>query len=84
MTPFITRAIEQHIAIGGRRDHAIVLGAGENHQFLRELNERYGFFGEIQALEHPRWIMQYRRRQLDHFLDKYQRVFHACHNPSAK
>jgi hypothetical protein len=72
VTPFITNAIEQQLAIGGRRDRAIVLGVGENLRFIRLLNERRGFFRNVQSLEHPRWIMQYRRRQLDRYLAKYE------------
>lgn len=72
MTPFITNAIEQQIALGGRRDRAIVLGLGDNARFIQQLNEKHGFFRRIDALEHPRWIMQYRRRQLDRFLAKYE------------
>jgi hypothetical protein len=72
VTPFITKAIEQQIALGGRQDRAIVLGLGDNARFLQQLNERHGFFGRIDALEHPRWIMQYRRRQLDRYVAKYE------------
>lgn len=72
VTPFITDAIEQQIALGGLRDRAIVLGLGHNTRFLHQLNERHGFFRRIDSLEHPRWIMQYRRRQLDRYVAKYE------------
>jgi hypothetical protein len=72
VTPFITRTIEQQIALGARHDRAIVLGAGKNLQFVQQLNEIHGYFRSIFALEHPRWIMQYRRRQLDRYLAKYE------------
>ena len=74
VTPFITKTIEQQIALGARRDRAIVLGATQNLQFVQRLNERHGFFQNIQSLEHPRWVMQYRRRQLDMYLAKYEEV----------
>jgi hypothetical protein len=74
-TPFISAAIKRQIAIGGRTDHAIVLGLGENARFVRKLNTQHGFFGEIHAIEHPRWILQYRRRQLDRYLSKYEELF---------
>lgn len=75
VTPFITRSIERQIALGGRRDHAIVLGKGANMNFMRRLNVEHGFFQEIHALEHPRAIMQYRRRQVEHYLGRYAEVF---------
>lgn len=75
VTPFISAAIRRQIAIGGRTDHAIVLGQGENARFVRKLNEQQGFFGEVHAIEHPRWILQYRRRQMDRYLSKYEELF---------
>jgi hypothetical protein len=72
VTPFIIDTIERQIALGGRRDRAIVLGAGENLRFMQRLNDRHEFFRQIHSLEHPRWIMQYRRRELDRYLAKYE------------
>jgi hypothetical protein len=75
VTPFIAHSIERQIALGGRRDHAIVLGKGANMNFMSRLNAEHGFFQQIHALEHPRPIMQYRRRQLEHYLSRYVDVF---------
>ena len=75
VTPFISAAIRHQIAIGSRTDHAIVLGQGENARFVRKLNEQHEFFGEVHSIEHPRWILQYRRRQLDRYLAKYEELF---------
>ena len=75
VTPFMVSAIRQQIALGGRRDRAIVLGMGENYRFFQKLNETHGFFREILALEHPRFIMQYRRKRLEEYLAKYEEVF---------
>jgi hypothetical protein len=75
VAPFITKTIEQQIALGGRRDRAIVLGMGKNYRFFQKLNEKHGFFREILPLEHPRFIMQYKRRRLDVYLAKYEEVF---------
>lgn len=75
VTPFITSATERQIAAGGRRERAIVLGAGENARFFEKLNEKHRFFRELLPLEHPRFIMQYRRKRLDEYLAKYAEVF---------
>ena len=72
--PFITRSVARHIALGGRRDHAIVLGKGANMRFMTRLNAEHGFFEKIHALEHPRPIMQYRRKRLDYYLSRYVEV----------
>lgn len=70
-TPFIVASIERHIAMGGRRDRAIVLGLGQNAKYLRALNEHHGFFDVIHALEHPRFILQYRRKRVAEYVRKY-------------
>lgn len=74
VTPFIVRSIEAHITIGGRRDRAIILGNGENARYLRALNAQHRFFSEIVALEHPRFILQYRRKRVAEFIEKYLRA----------
>jgi hypothetical protein len=72
VTPFILESIRSHIRFGGRTDRAVVLGNGQNFRFMQTLNEEHNFFGRIDALEHPRFIMQYRRRRIEEFLKKYR------------
>lgn len=71
VTPFIVDSLEKQIALGCRRDVAYVLGFGTNRKFIEKLNAEHRFFERIVALEHPRWIMQYRRKKLDFYIDKY-------------
>jgi len=71
VTDFIVWSIWEQIALGVSTDVCWCLGAGKNEKFLRTLNERYGFFGEIVALEHPRFIMQYRSASRDEYVRKY-------------
>lgn len=72
---FIVANIRKQIALGTGRDVCICLGTGKNEQFLRRLNEEHGFFKEIVALEHPRFIMQYRSAKKLFYIDKYISVF---------
>jgi len=71
VTPFIVSSVERHIAIGGRRDRAIVLGNGQNAKSLRALNDEHRFFDRIDAIEHPRFILQYRRKRQAEYVAKY-------------
>jgi hypothetical protein len=75
VTPFVVSTIERQIAMGGRTDHAIVLGRGQNAKYLMELNAAHGWFGAIHPLEHPRWILQYRRKTAAKFVADYVRTF---------
>jgi hypothetical protein len=77
VAPFIITALRRQIALGGRTDHAIVLGKGTNFRFVQRLNEIHGFFQTIHPLEHPRPIMQYRRRQLSRYLSEYVKLFQS-------
>lgn len=70
VTPFIVSSLRAQVAFGAR-PQAVVLGTGKNHAFLSRLNDQHGFFRSIIAIEHPRFIMQYRRRLVPQFLDRY-------------
>ena len=69
--PFIIRKIEEQCMFGASRELAICLGEGQNFKYFKGLNEEFGWFKEIKALPHPRWIMQYRRKDLHTFISRY-------------
>lgn len=71
VTPFIVASIEAQIALGCGQDRVIVLGHGQNAKFLRRLNDKHRWFATVHALDHPRFIMQYRRKKLDAYLENY-------------
>ncbi|HEY7534737.1 MAG TPA: uracil-DNA glycosylase family protein [Thermodesulfobacteriota bacterium] len=73
--PFLIRSIEFQLRFGARREAAIVLGTGKIKQVFEDLNRECNFFKTVHALEHPRFIMQYRRRKLRDYLPKYSEVF---------
>ncbi len=70
--PFIVSGMHAQLAFGARRIHAIVLGTGKNYAFFNALNAEHRFFETVTPIEHPRFIMQYRRKQVPRFLDKYE------------
>jgi hypothetical protein len=72
--PFIVRTLREQVDFGARRKAAVVLGTGKNFAFLRRLNDEHRFFDELHSVEHPRFIMQYRRPHVSRFLDKYESV----------
>ncbi len=69
--PFAARSIQKHIEVGCHRDKVFCLGTGKNLDFLTKLNQEYGFFKKIVPLEHPRYIMQYKSKQMDIYIAKY-------------
>jgi hypothetical protein len=64
-------AMSVQIEAGCNRQVAFSMGQGENFRQLQAFNERHGFFGRIEPLPHPRWVMQYRRKRLDEFIGLY-------------
>jgi len=74
VTPLIIASIETQIAIGCRRSKVIVLGRGDNARFLKRLNDEHRWFATVHPLDHPRFIMQYRRKQLDRYISSYKDV----------
>lgn len=76
--PFIVKSMRTQLAFGARTDVAIVLGTGKNFSFLQRLNDEHRFFDKLVSVEHPRFIMQYRRPHTARFLDKYEQVLTAA------
>ncbi|HRO48487.1 uracil-DNA glycosylase family protein [Agriterribacter sp.] len=72
---FIIQSIKQHIALGIDTDTCFCLGSGKNEKILNRLNETHGFFKKIIALEHPRFVMQYKAKYMQEYIDKYLAAF---------
>jgi len=72
---FIVRSIRNQIESGIPVDVCFCFGTGKNEKFLRTLNEHAGFFKKIIALEHPRYIMQYKSRSRQDYITKYLNAF---------
>ncbi|MCU0450406.1 MAG: DUF4918 family protein [Bernardetiaceae bacterium] len=52
----------------------------KNEQFLRRANHELGGFAKIITLDHPRFIMQYRRQQTEAYLAQYLAAFAEAKN----
>ena len=53
----------------------ICLGEGQNFSRFKKLNDEHHFFREIIPLPHPRWIMQYRRKRMNEYVEQYVATF---------
>jgi hypothetical protein len=68
---YMVDSLSKLIALGIRTDICYCLGIGKNEQFLTKLNNQHRFFDQIIALEHPRFIMQYKSIDKQNYIDKY-------------
>ncbi len=73
--PFIIKTLKQQLNFGIATKICYCLGTGKNYKFLKMLNDEYSFFEEIIPLEHPRYIMQYKSKLKEEYIEKYLRVF---------
>jgi Domain of unknown function (DUF4918) len=69
--PFMVKTMHEQCELGIRRDVAICFGTGKLFAAFEKLNTEHHFFKRILPLEHPRFIMQYRRKQLPDYIRKY-------------
>jgi len=72
---FGVESLRKQLEMGVETDRCYCFGIGKNEKFIRALNEKYRFFGEIIALEHPRFVMQYKSRFKQEYIDKYLQAF---------
>jgi hypothetical protein len=72
LEPFIIDNINTQLTFGANREVAYCLGQGKNIAVLSKLNEKHGWWNRVVPLPHPRWIMQYRLKSKDTFIQMYK------------
>ena len=73
---FIISSLNNQLKFGIARDTCFCLGTGKNYSFLVQLNNELRLFDTIVPLEHPRYIMQYKSKQKDFYINRYIEEFH--------
>ena len=82
VTPFVSNWLRTLVTCGMRTDVAFCIGTGKNAAYFEKLNERLGLFDRIIALEHPRFVMQYKAKQIDLYINKYLDQLAATADPT--
>lgn len=70
MKPFIIQSLKAQIALGLSTEVCYALGK-KNAVYLSAINEEEKLFGTICALEHPRYIQQYKSKEKDRYLEEF-------------
>ncbi|MCU0462278.1 MAG: DUF4918 family protein [Bacteroidales bacterium] len=68
---FAGESLWKQIGFGIERNVGFCLGTGKNFRFLSQLNNIHRFFDRIEPLEHPRYIMQYRSKSKESYIENY-------------
>lgn len=71
VAPFIIQTIRQQLQMGFTADTCICIGGEKNYIFLKTLNKEHDFFQKIIPLPHPRFIMQYRRKRKQEYVNEW-------------
>ena len=77
VTPFIISTIREQLAFGANREKAFCIGEGKNYKFLMKLNREHHFFDKILPLPHPRFVMQYRYKKREEYVQRYLEVLRS-------
>jgi hypothetical protein len=72
--PFIIQGIEKLLEAQVERKLCICIGGEKNFKYLTKLNQRFNWFQRIDPVAHPRFVMQYRRKQKEQFIQDYLRL----------
>ncbi len=81
LKPWMVKSFKEQVSVGAE-DVGFSLGQGENFKILKTWNEEYHFFKEVRALPHPRWVMQYRRKEKQKHLEEYRQALSPYLFPS--
>lgn len=73
--PFAVESLKKQLEFGINRDRCFSFGKGKNFKFISDINKEFGFFKAIVPLEHPRYIMQYKLKQAEAYLQQYLEAF---------
>ncbi len=69
--PQILSWIKLQQGAGLQADRCVVLGTGRLREVMEQRLRPHLDYTTVEYLEHPRFIMQYRRRQMEEYVDKY-------------
>lgn len=72
--PFIISQLKKLISFPVQSKVCICIGGEKNFKFLQALNNEHHFFEKIVPLPHPRFILQYRRKQKHLYVQQYLEV----------
>lgn len=81
IVPFAVDCVRKQTAAGLRSDACIVLGSGKLKTFVeREIVPVVGYT-QVVYLDHPRFVMQYRRKAALQYVDQYVAAIRAMKEP---
>jgi hypothetical protein len=81
IVPFVVECMQRQTSMGLRSDACVVLGTGKLKTFMETYVRPVLGYAEVAYLEHPRFIIQYRRRHMDDYVRRYVDTIRRLANP---
>ena len=69
--PFIVENLSKLISYNVNKEKCICIGGEKNFAYLFSLNQKYHWFKNIVSVPHPRFIMQYKRKYIQDYINLY-------------
>jgi len=74
LEPFITETLLKQMSFPQAKPRIICIGQGKNLKYLQAFNKKHNCFESIDVVPHPRWVMQYRRKEKEKYIGVYLEV----------
>ena len=71
LEPFIEETLLKQMSFPQAKPNIICVGQGKNFKYLKAFNAKHHCFESIEVVPHPRWVMQYRRKEKQKYIDVY-------------
>ena len=68
---FITETLLKQMSFPQAKPNIICVGTGKNLKYLQDFNDKHHCFESIDVVPHPRWVMQYRRKEKEKYIGVY-------------
>ena len=77
LEPFIEETLLKQMSFPQAKPNIICVGQGKNLKYLKAFNDKHHCFNSIEVVPHPRWVMQYRRKEKQKYIDTYLEAFES-------
>jgi len=74
LEPFIEETLLKQMSFTRKKPKIICIGQGKNLKYLKAFNDKHDCFENIEVVPHPRWVMQYRRKEKNKYIEMYLNV----------
>ncbi len=71
LEPYITETLLKQMSLPQAKSNIICVGTGKNLKYLEAFNQKHKCFESIDVVPHPRWVMQYRRKEKEKYIGVY-------------